>query len=57
MNTAAAQLITRAEYTSTRAIERAGTAEEVAALVAFLLGDESRFITGSVYVIDGGRIC
>jgi hypothetical protein len=29
----------------------------VAPLIAYLLGDESRFITGSVYQIDGGRLC
>ena len=31
------------------------TAEDVAALTAFLASDEARFITGQVYVIDGGR--
>ena len=39
------------------AIQREGEANEVAALIAFLLGDESRYITGSSYVIDGGRLC
>jgi len=57
MNTRAAQLVTRAEYTAKRPIERPAIPEEIAALVAFLLGDESRYITGSVYVIDGGRTC
>jgi len=33
---------------------RAGTAEDVAALVAFLVGPDSSFITGSEFVIDGG---
>ena len=33
---------------------RYGEPEEVAALVAFLLSDESKFINGSIYSIDGG---
>jgi NAD(P)-dependent dehydrogenase (short-subunit alcohol dehydrogenase family) len=33
---------------------RVGTAEDVAALVAFLVGSESRFITGAEFVVDGG---
>ncbi|KAH8701512.1 3-oxoacyl-reductase [Talaromyces proteolyticus] len=57
MSSRASELITVPGFTSKRAIKRAGTPEEVAALIAFLLGDESRFITGSVYQIDGGRIC
>jgi len=35
-------------------IKRKGDPEEVASLIAFLLGDESQYITGSVYSIDGG---
>lgn len=38
-------------------IKRQGTAEEIAALVAFLLGDESKYITGTSQIIDGGRLC
>lgn len=38
-------------------LKRKGQPEEAAALVAFLLGDESRFITGAVHSIDGGWNC
>lgn len=39
------------------ALRRSGKAEEVASLIAFLLGDESKFITGAAYSIDGGWNC
>lgn len=39
------------------AIKRQGTAEEMAAIIAFLLGPESTYITGSVYGGDGGWDC
>jgi 2-keto-3-deoxy-L-fuconate dehydrogenase len=35
-------------------LNRIGKPQEVASLVAFLLGDEAAFITGTVQVIDGG---
>ncbi|MGB2263245.1 MAG: SDR family oxidoreductase, partial [Candidatus Puniceispirillaceae bacterium] len=35
---------------------RTGSSEEVAALVAFLAAEESSFITGQIYSIDGGRM-
>ncbi|MDR3535892.1 MAG: SDR family oxidoreductase [Acetobacteraceae bacterium] len=33
---------------------RVGVPDDIAALAAFLLGPESRFITGSEFVVDGG---
>jgi NAD(P)-dependent dehydrogenase (short-subunit alcohol dehydrogenase family) len=35
---------------------RLGAAEEVAALTAFLLSDESPFITGAAFAVDGGEM-
>ncbi|KAI4233071.1 MAG: hypothetical protein L6R40_007194 [Gallowayella cf. fulva] len=39
------------------AMGRMGTSEEVAGLVCFLLGEESSFVSGMVYGVDGGWIC
>ena len=39
------------------ALRRSGQAEEVASLVAFLLGEESKYISGGTHSIDGGWAC
>lgn len=39
---------------SLMAIQRFGEAGDVASLVAWLAGPESRFVTGAVLTIDGG---
>ncbi|TLD21667.1 Heat shock protein 2 [Venturia nashicola] len=39
------------------ALRRMGQPEEVACLIAFLLSDDSSFITGACYSIDGGWNC
>jgi 3(or 17)beta-hydroxysteroid dehydrogenase len=44
----------RAAYNGMAPLNRMGRVEEIAALVAFLASDETAFITGSEYSIDGG---
>ncbi|RFU31805.1 hypothetical protein B7463_g4531, partial [Scytalidium lignicola] len=39
------------------AIKRLGTPEEIGNVIAFLLGNESSFVTGAIYIADGGWAC
>ena len=43
-----------AEFVENTTLGRHGSPAEVAAMVAWLAGDESRFVTGSYQLIDGG---
>lgn len=38
-------------------VGRMGTPEEVAAVILFLCSDESKFVTGAAYAVDGGVAC
>lgn len=42
------------EISAAQPIGRMGTSEEIAALALYLCSDESSFVTGADYLIDGG---
>ncbi|KAG1320768.1 hypothetical protein G6F63_014103 [Rhizopus arrhizus] len=46
----------RATLEGRHALKRLGTAEEVAALVAWLASDDASFATATYYAIDGGYL-
>ena len=46
--------VDKAAYFAKQPIPRIGTSKEVAALVLFLISDESSFATGGEFVVDGG---
>ncbi|KAF5635218.1 D-arabinitol 2-dehydrogenase [Fusarium sp. NRRL 25303] len=45
-----------AAFDEPTAFQRQGTSEECASVIAFLLGPESTFVSGSVYEVDGAWI-
>lgn len=45
-----------APFEDPSSFQRQGSAEETANVIAFLLGPESTFVSGSVYAVDGGWI-
>ncbi|ETN37510.1 uncharacterized protein HMPREF1541_07132 [Cyphellophora europaea CBS 101466] len=52
----AAQKVSEADM-SAQALQRKGKPDEIAAIVAFLLSDESTFVTGAIWSADGGWNC
>jgi NAD(P)-dependent dehydrogenase (short-subunit alcohol dehydrogenase family) len=44
----------RREMSETQAVGRMGTPDEIAAAALYLASDESAFVTGTEFIIDGG---
>jgi len=49
-----AKLVRGAPPEDEAAFGRQGTAEEVGSVIAFLLGPDSKYVTGTVQLVDGG---
>lgn len=46
---------TKDSMVNTHALKRLGTADDIAKLTAFLISDDSSWITGQIMGVDGGR--
>jgi NAD(P)-dependent dehydrogenase (short-subunit alcohol dehydrogenase family) len=44
------------QWTSGIPMKRAGTADETAAVIVFLVSDEASYVTGASYAVDGGQL-
>ncbi len=44
----------RQQYIARQKMGRLGTAEEIAAAAVYLASDESKFMTGTKFIVDGG---